>query len=84
MGFLANELNLSANYFGDLIKKETGKTAQKHLQAKLLEVAKEKLFHPGKSVRDVAYELGFNYPQHFTRFFKQQVGQSPNAYRMLN
>lgn len=84
VAFLADELNLSANYFGDLIKKETGKTAQEHIQAKLLEVAKEKLFQPGKSVREVAYELGFNYPQHFTRFFKQQIGQSPNDYRMLN
>ena len=84
VGFLAGELNLSANYFGDLIKKETGKTAQEHIQAKLLAVAKEKLFHPSKSVREVAYELGFNYPQHFTRFFKQQVGQSPNDYRLLN
>jgi AraC-like DNA-binding protein len=84
VAFLADELNLSANYFGDLIKKETGKTAQEHIQAKLLEVAREKLFQPGKSVHDVAYELGFNYPQHFTRFFKHQVGQSPNDYRMLN
>ena len=84
VGFLASELNLSANYFGDLIKKETGKTALEHIQAKLLEVAKEKLFQPDKSVSDVAYELGFNYPQHFTRFFKQQVGQSPNDYRMLS
>lgn len=83
VGLLASELNLSANYFGDLIKKETGKTALEYIQARLLDVAKEKLFNPGKSVSEVAYELGFKYPQHFTRFFKQQVGQSPNNYRML-
>lgn len=84
VGLLAAELHLSANYFGDLIKKETGKTALEYIQAKLLAVAKEKLFDPGKSVSEVAYELGFKYPQHFTRFFKQRVGQSPHDYRMLN
>jgi len=84
VGLLAGELHLSANYFGDLIKKETGKTALEYIQAKLIQVAKEKLFIPGKSVSEVAYELGFKYPQHFTRFFKQRIGQSPHDYRMLN
>jgi AraC-like DNA-binding protein len=77
----ANELHLSANYFGDLIKKETGKTAQEYIHAKLIDAAKEKIFNPSKSVSEVAYELGFKYPQHFTRFFKQQVGYTPNEYR---
>ena len=84
VAFIADQLHLSANYFGDLIKKETGKTALEYIQAKLLAVAKEKLFQPGRSVNEVAYELGFKYPQHFTRFFKQRVGQSPNEYRMMN
>jgi len=79
--FFANELHFSANYFGDLIKKETGKTALEYIQAKLVEIAKEKIFNPNKSVSEVAYELGFKYPQHFTRFFKQQVGSTPNEYR---
>jgi AraC family transcriptional regulator, transcriptional activator of pobA len=80
----ANELNLSAGYFGDLIKKETGKTAQEYIQSKLIDVAKERIFDQNKSVSQIAYELGFKYPQHFTRLFKQWVGQSPNEYRMLN
>ncbi len=80
----ANELNLSANYFGDLIKKETGHTAQEYIQSKVIEVAKERIFDQGKSVSQIAYELGFKYPQHFMRLFKQRVGQSPNEYRMLN
>ena len=77
----ASELNLSANYFGDLVKKETGKSAQEYIQAKLIDVAKEKIFDRGKSVSEIAFELGFKYPQHFTRLFKQRVGQSPNEYR---
>ncbi|MCW3108137.1 MAG: transcriptional regulator, AraC family [Segetibacter sp.] len=81
VGFFANELNLSANYFGDLVKKETGKTAQEYIQAKLIDVAKEKIFDPSKTVSEIAYELGFKYPQHFTRLFKQQLGYTPNEYR---
>lgn len=81
VAYFANELHLSANYFGDLIKKETGKTALEYIQAKLIDVAKEKIFDASKSVSEIAYELGFKYPQHFTRFFKQQVGNTPNEYR---
>jgi AraC-like DNA-binding protein len=84
VAYCAGELNLSAGYFGDLIKKETGKTAQEYIQAKLIDVAKEKIFDHSKSVSQIAYELGFKYPQHFTRLFKQRVGQSPNEYRVLN
>jgi len=84
VAYCASELNLSASYFGDLIKKETGKTAQEYIQSKLIDVAKEKIFDQSKSVSQIAYELGFKYPQHFTRLFKQWVGQSPNEYRMLN
>jgi AraC family transcriptional activator of pobA len=84
VAYCAGELNLSANYFGDLIKKETGKTAQEYIQSRIIEVAKEKIFDQSKSVNQVAYELGFKYPQHFTRLFKQRVGQTPNEYRALN
>ena len=80
----ASELNLSSSYFGDLIKKETGRTAQEYIQLKVINVAKEKIFDQSKSVSQIAYELGFKYPQHFTRLFKQRVGQSPNEYRSLN
>ena len=84
VAWCARELNLSANYFGDLIKKETGKTAQEYIQSKVIDVAKEKIFDQSKSVSEVAYELGFKYPQHFTRLFKQKVGYSPNEYRGMN
>jgi len=77
-------LHLSANYFGDLIKKETGKTAQEYIQAKVIDLAKDKMANLEKSVNEIAFELGFKYPQHFTRLFKQRVGQSPSHYRILN
>ena len=80
----ADKLNLSPNYFGDLIKKETGKTAQEYIQSKLIDMAKERIFDTDKTVTQIAYELGFKYPQHFARFFKQHVGQSPLEFRMLN
>ncbi len=82
VAWCADELNLSANYFGDLIKKETGKTAQEYIQAKVIDLAKERIFDHSKSVSQIAYDLGFKYPQHFMRLFKQRVGQSPNEYRL--
>ena len=82
--YCADQLHLSANYLGDLIKKETGKSAQEHIQLKLMNIAKEKVFDTSKSVSEIAYELGFKYPQHFSRMFKKSVGYSPNEYRMQN
>lgn len=81
VAYCAGELNLSANYFGDLIKKETGKSAHEYIQLKLIEAAKQKIFDSQKSVSEIAYELGFKYPQHFTRVFKQRVGVTPGEYR---
>lgn len=84
VAYCAGQLNLSANYFGDLVKKETGKTAQEYIQLKVMDIAKEKIFDTSKTLSEVAYELGFKYPQHFSRSFKQHVGYSPNEYRMMN
>lgn len=84
VAYFANELHLSSNYFGDLVKKETGKSAQDYIQAKLIAVAKEKVFDLNKSVSEVAYDLGFKYPQHFSRLFKKKVGHSPQEFRSLN
>jgi AraC family transcriptional regulator, transcriptional activator of pobA len=84
VGYCAGQLNLSANYFGDLVKRETGKSAQEYIQEKVIDLAKEKVFDISKSISEIAYEMGFKYPQHFTRLFKQRVGQSPNEYRLLN
>ena len=84
VGYCAEQLHLSPKYFGDVVKKETGKTAQEYIQLKLIDFAKERIFDTTKSISEVAYELGFKYPAHFTRMFKQHVGYSPTAYRMLN
>lgn len=84
VAYFADELHLSANYFGDLIKKETGKSALDFIHLRLLETAKEKVLDTTKSISEVAFDLGFKYPQHFTRLFKQKVGISPNEYRSLN
>lgn len=84
VAFCANQLNLSPNYFGDLIKKETGASAQEYIQAKVIDVAKERIFDFDKSISEISYELGFKYPQHFTRLFKQKTGYTPVEYRRLN
>jgi AraC family transcriptional regulator, transcriptional activator of pobA len=84
VAYCAEKLNLSPGYFGDLIKKETGKTAHEYLQFKVIDVAKERIFDLTKSLNQIAFDLGFKYPQHFTRLFKQRVGVSPSEYRMPN
>lgn len=84
VAYFAQELHLSPGYFGDLIKKDTGKTAQEYIQWKMIDVAKERIFDDSKSVTQIAYELGFKYPQHFIRVFKQRVGHTPSEYRTLN
>lgn len=84
VGYLAEKLHLSANYFGDLVKKETGKNPQEYIHEKVITLAKERIFDQRKSISEIAYEMGFKYPQHFTRLFKQRVGMSPNEYRLLN
>lgn len=84
VAYFADELHLSANYFGDLIKKETGQSAKDYIQNKTIEVAKNKVFEGDKTVNEIAYELGFKYPQHFTRLFKEKVGYTPSEFKNLN
>lgn len=79
--YCADKLCLSPNYFGDLIKKETGKTALEWIQNKIISIAKERLLLPSDSISQIAYSLGFQYPQHFTRVFKRMTGMTPNEYR---
>jgi AraC-like DNA-binding protein len=84
VAYCADALHLTANYFGDLIKKETGQSAKEYILNKTIDRAKSNVMESDKTVNEIAYALGFKYPQHFTRLFKQRVGQTPNEYRLLN
>lgn len=79
--YFADRACLSPNYFGDLVKKETGRTAQEYIQDKLINIAKEEILSQTRNVSEIAYRLGFQYPQHFTRIFKKRVGCTPGEYR---
>lgn len=82
--YCAEAMNMSVNYLSDLLRKDTGMSAIEHIQQHLVEVAKEKLSTSEKSVSEIAYELGFEYPQYFSRLFKKKTGVSPNEYRSAN
>lgn len=78
---LADKMSISQRYLSDTLKKETGKTTTEHLQLYLIDEAKNILLKPNKSIAEVAYELGFEYPQYFSRLFKKKEGLSPSKYR---
>ena len=82
--YFADTSCLSSNYLGDLVKSETGKTAQEFIQLKMVNVAKNALIDPNLNTKQIAEMLGFQYPQHFIRFFKKQVGCTPKEYRIKN
>lgn len=80
--FFADKVCLSPNYFGDLVKAETGKTAQEYIQLKMVNTAKSQLLDPKLTTKQIAEQLGFQYPQHFIRFFKKHVSVTPREYRL--
>ena len=82
--YCAEKLCLSPNYLSDLLKKETGLSALKHIQQKTLEIAKERVYNTKKTISEISCELGFPYPQHFSRWFKKMAGCTPNEYRAAN
>lgn len=82
--YFADKTYLSANYFGDMIKKETGRTPQEHIQDKVIALAKEHIVETNATMSQIAYTLGFQYPQHLCRMFRKRVGCTPNEYRMQN
>ncbi|RXK85489.1 helix-turn-helix domain-containing protein [Filimonas effusa] len=82
--YLADKVNLSANYLGDLLKKETGMNTQDHIHYFLIEAAKGHLRNTDKSISEIAYSLGFEYPQYFSKLFKQKTGNTPQQFRNLN
>lgn len=84
VSFCASELNLSPNYLSDLLKRETGKSAQEHIHAFIIEKAKNKLLNSSNSISEIGYSLGFEYPSNFSNLFKSKTGISPKEFRNLN
>ena len=82
--YFADKVFLSANYFGDMISKQTGQTASEYITEKLIERAKEALLGTDKTTSEIAYKLGFQYPQHLSRMFKRVTGYTPNEFRSQN
>ncbi|MEM7374693.1 MAG: helix-turn-helix transcriptional regulator [Bacteroidota bacterium] len=77
-------LHMSGSYLSDLLKLETGRSAKDHIHSYLIEKAKTLLLSTDDTVSEVAYELGFEYVQHFSRLFKSKTGKSPSEYRHMN
>jgi AraC family transcriptional activator of pobA len=77
-------LNMSGSYLSDLLRVETGKGALEHIHTHLIERAKNVLLNSPSSVSQIAFNLGFNYPQHFSKLFKSKTGYTPSEYRKLN
>lgn len=84
VGHFASQLNVSTNYLLDVLSKYTGKSTQEHIHLQLVDRAKVLLWSTNNSISEIAYELGFNYPSHFTKVFKAKTGLSPRQYRNLN
>lgn len=82
--YCAKRMNLSPNYLSDLLKKESGKTTLEHIHLFLIEQAKTSLLNSDKSISEIAYSLGFDYPQRFSNLFRVKTGMSPKEYRFLN
>ena len=81
VAWCADQLHFSANYFGDLVKKETGKSAIEYIHLTVINRVKDLLASTNKTVSEIAYEVGFQYPHHLSRMFKKVAGCTPNEYR---
>jgi AraC family transcriptional activator of pobA len=79
--YLANQLNISTRYLSDLLKQQTGHTTQQLIQDKIIDLSKDRLTSTQMSVSEIAYQLGFEYPQSFSKLFKMKTNQTPLEYR---
>jgi len=81
--YISEQLNISAGYLSDMLRSLIGQNAQQYIHGKLIEKAKEKLSTTNLSVSEIAYELGFEHPQSFTKLFKSKTDMSPLKFRSL-
>lgn len=84
VAYFADKLNLSPGYFGELVKTSTGNTAKDMIAERLAGAARELLNDLTLSVTQIGDRLGFEYPQHFVRFFKRRTGRTPKEYREIS
>lgn len=84
VSYCASRLNMSSNYLSDLLKRETGRSAQFHIHDFIINKAKNKLIASNDSLKSIAYDLGFEYSQHFSQLFKKRTGMTPSQYRKIN
>jgi AraC-like DNA-binding protein len=84
VGVFASGLNLSPNYLSDLLQKFTGKTTLEHIHLEVVDRAKSMLWGTDASISEIAYQLGFEHPSHFTKLFKTKTGMAPSDFRGLN
>jgi AraC-like DNA-binding protein len=80
--YFASKANYSTNYLSDLLKKETGKSVKDHIDDYVIDLAKTALGSSSKTINEVAFDLGFNYPHYFSRLFKKKTGETPREFRM--
>lgn len=83
VAYFADKFNLTSGYFGDLVRKETGSTPKDLITLHIVFRAKHRLATTDDDISLIAYDLGFEYPAHFSRMFKRSTGQSPKEYRSL-
>lgn len=81
--YIGKKMGLSPYYLSDLLKKETGRNTIEHIHFYIIDKAKSKLLSSKQSVSEIAYDLGFEYPQHFAKVFKNKTGVSPSEYRKV-
>ncbi len=80
VGYFADKICLTPNYFGDMVKRQTGLNPKELINRKVVSLAKSKIVEPKATVKETAFSLGFQYPQHFVRFFKKETGLTPTEY----
>ncbi|MEM9681019.1 MAG: helix-turn-helix domain-containing protein, partial [Bacteroidota bacterium] len=81
VAYFAKQLNVTPNYLSDLVKFHTGKPVLEHIHTQIIDEAKNRLKNNQLNISEVAYGLGFEYPNYFSRLFRKTTGKSPSSFR---